>query len=88
MAYEHHLTQDRSRPDAAKWRLHLVSELITIADVYDALRSTRPYRGEIPPDKAMDIMHEEAPAKFNSVLFDGFMKMVGYYPPGHVCEAR
>ena len=82
VAYEHHLTQDRSRPDAARWRLHLVSELITIADVYDALRSKRPYRGEISPDKAMDIMREEAAVKFNRVLFDGFSKMVGYYPPG------
>ncbi len=82
VAYEHHLTQDRSRADAARWRLHLVSELITIADVYDALRSIRPYRGEIPPDEAMDIMQAEAPVKFNPVLFDGFSKMVGYYPPG------
>ena len=82
VAYEHHLAQDRSRPDAAKWNPHLVSELVTIADVYDALRSTRPYRGEIPPDKAMEIMQQEAPTKFNPDLFEGFEKLVGYYPPG------
>ncbi|MCH7826021.1 MAG: HD domain-containing protein [Acidobacteria bacterium] len=82
VAYEHHLTQDRTGPGAAKWRLHLVSEIVTIADVYDALRSKRPYRGEIPADRAMEIMHEEAPKKFNPDLFAGFAKLVGYYPPG------
>ena len=82
VAYEHHLTYDRTSPDAAKWRLHLVSEIVTIADVYDALRSTRPYRGEIPADRAMEIMHEEAAKKFNPDLFAGFAKLVGYYPPG------
>jgi putative nucleotidyltransferase with HDIG domain len=82
VAFEHHLTQDRTRKDAAKWRLHLVSEIVTIADVYDALRSSRPYRGEIPADRAMEIMHEEAPHKFNHDLFEGFVRLMGYYPPG------
>lgn len=82
VAYEHHLKQVRDKPGSAKWQLHLVSEMVTIADVYDALRSTRPYRGEIPADKAMEIMHEEAPEKFNPDLFDGFARLVGFYPPG------
>jgi len=63
-------------------RRRLVSEIVTIADVYDALRSTGPYRAEIPADRAMEIMHEEAPKKFNPDLFAGFAKLVGYYPPG------
>jgi hypothetical protein len=82
VAFEHHLTQDRTRKDAAKWQLHLVSEIVTIADVYDALRSSRPYRAEIPADRAMEIMHEEAPHKFNHDLFEGFVRLMGYYPPG------
>jgi len=82
VAYEHHLRQTREGAGAAKWRLHLVSEMVTIADVYDALRSTRPYRGEIPSDRAMEIMQEEAEEKFNPELFAGFERLVGYYPPG------
>lgn len=82
VAYEHHLKQARDKPGAAKWSLHLVSEMVTIADVYDALRSTRPYRGEIPADRAMEIMQEEAAEKFNPDLFAGFLRLVGYYPPG------
>lgn len=82
VAFEHHLKQTSAGPGAARWRLHLVSEMVTIADVYDALRSTRPYRGEIPPDRAMEIMQEEAEEKFNPDLFAGFARLVGYYPPG------
>ncbi len=82
VAYEHHLKQTPEGLAAAKWRLHLVSEMVTIADVYDALRSTRPYRAEIPADRAMEIMHEEAEEKFNPDLFAGFARLVGYYPPG------
>jgi HD-GYP domain-containing protein (c-di-GMP phosphodiesterase class II) len=81
-AYEHHLKQTSEGPNAAKWRLHLVSEMVTIADVYDALRSSRPYRGEIPSDRAMEIMQEEAEEKFNQDLFAGFARLVGYFPPG------
>lgn len=82
VAFEHHLKQTREGPGAAKWRLHLVSEMVTIADVYDALRSSRPYRAEIPPDRALEIMQEEAEEKFNPELFAGFARLVGYYPPG------
>ena len=82
VAYEHHLKQTPDGVNAAKWQLHVVSEIVTIADVYDALRSTRPYRGEIPSDRAMEIMHEEAEEKFNPDLFAGFARLVGYYPPG------
>lgn len=82
VAYEHHLKQTRDGSGAAKWQLHLVSEMVTIADVYDALRSNRPYRGEIPSDRAMDIMQEESEEKFNPDLFAGFARLVGYYPPG------
>ncbi|MGD8330496.1 MAG: HD domain-containing protein [Acidobacteriota bacterium] len=82
VAFEHHLKQTREGPGAAKWRLHLVSEMVTIADVYDALRSSRPYRAEIPPDRALEIMQEEAHEKFNPELFAGFARLVGYYPPG------
>lgn len=82
VAYEHHLSHV---PDQdGDWVPHLVSQLVAIADVYDALRSIRPYRGPIPPDQALAIMEEEAPTKFEPTLFAGFRAMVGRYPPGTV----
>lgn len=83
VAYEHHLAYHEDLRDD-DWEPHLASQLVSIADVYDALRSIRPYRGEIPPDKAMRIMEEDAGTKFEPSLFACFKAMVGYYPPGSV----
>ena len=49
VAYEHHLAYHEDLR-ADDWEPHLVSQLVSITDVYDALRSIRPYRGEIPPE--------------------------------------
>jgi putative nucleotidyltransferase with HDIG domain len=81
VAYEHHLAYHEDLRDD-DWEPHLVSQLVSIADVYDALRSIRPYRGAIPPDEVMRMMEEDAGTKFEPSLFAGFKAMAGYYPPG------
>lgn len=82
VAYEHQLAYDEQHADFGRWPLHLVSELVCLADVYDALRSVRPYRDALPPDAAMRIMEKDAKTKFDPDLFAGFRRMLGYYPPG------
>jgi putative nucleotidyltransferase with HDIG domain len=82
VAYEHHLAQEREDASSDGWNLHIVSEMVTIADVYDALRSSRPYRDALPPHQAMEIMRKDVGTKFNTDIFTGFARMVGYYPPG------
>ncbi|NKB90070.1 MAG: HD domain-containing protein [Acidobacteria bacterium] len=84
VAYEHQLAYEQDNPDHGRWPLHYVSEIVCVADVYDALRSKRPYRDALPPDVAMQIMEEEADAKFSAEIFEGFRRMMGYYPPGTV----
>lgn len=82
VAYEHQLAYEHDNPDHGQWPLHFASQLVCIADVYDALRSNRPYRDALPPDTAMQIMEQEADKKFDADLFDGFRKLMGHYPPG------
>ena len=82
ISYEHQLAYEQDNPDHGRWRLHLGSEMVCVADVYDALRSHRPYRAALPPDVSMRIMEEEAPKKFDATVFAGFRRMLGYYPPG------
>jgi putative nucleotidyltransferase with HDIG domain len=87
VAFEHHIAHhEELRGD--EWEPHLVSQIVSIADVYDALRSERPYRGEIPPDRAMRIMEEDAGKKFEPSLFAGFRARVGLYPPGSVLRLK
>lgn len=82
VAYEHQLAYETDSPDHGRWPLHAASQIVCIADVYDALRSNRPYRAALPPEEAMRIMTEEAGKKFDSALFAVFERMVGSYPPG------
>lgn len=86
VAYEHQLAYEKDNPDYGQWQLHVVSQLVCIADIYDALRSVRPYRGEMSPDRALEIMEEESGDKLDDDLFQGFARMVGFYPPGTCVE--
>ena len=86
VAYEHQIAYEVDNPDRGKWPLHFVSEIVCIADVYDALRSHRPYRRALSPEDSMRIMEEEAEQKFDTALFEGFRRMFGYWPPGTCVE--
>lgn len=49
------------------------ARIATIADVWDAITSDRPYRKAMSLKKAISIMHEERGKSFNPELFDLFM---------------
>jgi len=53
-AMEHHIKYDGSGLSKDQGRLgtDIVSQIITVADVYDALRSMRPYRVPMPRIKS------------------------------------
>lgn len=58
----HHERLDGSGyPDGLKGaQIPLLVRVISVADVYDALTSTRTYRAAMPPEKALAILAEEA----------------------------
>jgi len=43
-----------------------------VADVYDALTTTRSYRGAMSHEQAMEIMRKERGTTFDPALFDVF----------------
>jgi len=74
-AFEHHMKFDGSGYPSTKRqgkKQHIVSQMVAIADFFDALRTERPYR------KAMDIatiigLIKEATGKdFNPLLVENF----------------
>lgn len=83
-AFEHHQRYDNSgyprrgssRPQA------LLSQMVAIADVYDAMRSRRPYQQELPPEKAAGVLQRGAGTLFNPDLVRHFLGMVGWYGLG------
>lgn len=62
-------------------QIHFNSQIVKIADVYDALTSRRPYKEAIPSDKAIKIMLLEGEKSFNPVLLKNFLELANYSDP-------
>jgi putative nucleotidyltransferase with HDIG domain len=84
VAFEHHLRQDLSGyPENIGHReLNLCTQIVSIADVYDALRSKRVYRDGLPSDRIRAIMTEKDSPAFNTKLLRRFINLMGLYPVG------
>ncbi|HSA77671.1 MAG TPA: HD domain-containing phosphohydrolase [Nitrospirota bacterium] len=79
-ALEHHLKYDGSGYPSIKggWRPNIASQLISVADVFDALRSKRSYHAEIPIEKIVEILNNEKGTTFNPDLIEHFLKLIRY----------
>jgi hypothetical protein len=86
VAFEHHLRQDLSGyPENIGHReLNLCTQIVSIADVYDALRSNRVYRQGLPSDRIKAIMTQKDSPAFNSRLLRRFINLMGLFPVGTV----
>jgi len=87
VALEHHMGIDLSGyPRRSKKRnINLFSKIIAIADVFDAMTTSRAYR-EIPykRDEVLAEMMKESGKKFDPLLLKAFANMLGLYPIGTV----
>jgi putative nucleotidyltransferase with HDIG domain len=75
-AFEHHMRFDGKGYPVTKRRghnQHLVSQIIAMADFFDAVRSDRPYRKGMEVPKIVGIIKESSGTLFNPVLVDHFL---------------
>jgi putative nucleotidyltransferase with HDIG domain len=86
VAFEHHLKQDLSGyPENIGHRdLNLCTMIVSIADVFDALRSNRPYRQGLATDRIRSIMGEQGNPQFNQKLLKRFVNIMGLFPVGNL----
>jgi len=84
VAFEHHLRQDLSGypGNIGHRELNLCTQIVSIADVYDALRSTRVYREGLPSDRIKSIMGKKDDPAFNPRLLRRFINLIGLFPVG------
>jgi len=78
VAMEHHIKLDGSGYPRIKggWKTNIVSQMITVADVFDAVRSRRPYREPLPQDQIAQILTKESGTTFNPYLVKCFLKLI------------
>jgi len=88
VAFEHHLRQDLSGyPEGVGHReLNLCTQIVSSADVYDALRSNRIYRQGLPSDRITAIMTQKDSPAFDGKLRRRFINLMGIFPVGTLVQ--
>ena len=77
VAFEHHMYPDGGYPRVAGgWKMHLASRIVQVADVFDALRTDRPYRAGMSLQEALDILQKDAGTRYEHALLDAFIRRV------------
>jgi len=86
VSFEHHLKYDMSGyPRYPLLRKqHIVSAIVAICDVYDALSQRRGYKQDYSPDVVYGIMNKDRGSAFDPVLLDKFFQFMGFWPVGSV----
>jgi len=84
VAFEHHLKQDLSGyPENIGSRtLNLCTMVVSVVDVFDALRSNRAYRAGLATDRIRSIMGQQDGTAFHPALLRRFVNLMGLYPIG------
>lgn len=84
-SFEHHMRYDLSGYPrlAVPWKQSLSSRIVTAADFYDAVTSSRVYRREpIAPGKALKLMFDQSGQVLDPVVLKLLVNCVGVLPIG------
>ena len=79
---EHHVRHDHTGYPHTETDIHPLSQLVTIADAYDALTTLRVYKKPNQPVDAIKIIKDMAGRHFEPKAAAAFVDMVGVYPVG------
>ena len=83
VAYEHHIMINGGGYPALHYArdCHQASKLVHVCDVYDALRTRRPYREAWSFDKTLGYLEERSGLEFDPELCAGFTRMMRQWEP-------
>ncbi len=84
VAYEHHVMLNGGGYPAFRYPrdCHRASKLVHVCDVYDALRTDRPYRDAWPADRVLAYIEERAGTEFDPDVARAFVRMMQEWEPG------
>jgi len=83
VAYEHHIMLNGDGYPTFQFRrdCHEGSKLVHVCDVYDALRTNRPYREAWPQSKTLSYIEDRAGTEFDPELAGAFVRMMRQFEP-------
>jgi putative nucleotidyltransferase with HDIG domain len=82
VAMEHHMgygSRGYPKPRVSGKKQHICSQMVTISDFFDALRSRRPYREPLEIREVISLMEKDSEGLFNPFLLNNFV--------GSMCKA-
>ncbi len=83
VAYEHHIMLNGGGYPTFDYprECHHASKLVHVCDVYDALRTNRPYRAAWAAPKVLSYMEERSGTEFDPEVVRGFTRMMAEWEP-------
>ena len=89
VAYEHHLTWQGGGYPSLRYprRPHPVSQMVQICDIFDALRTERPFRGPWPIERILAYFDEISGTDLNPDVLEAFRSLVSREPAPQQTEA-
>jgi putative nucleotidyltransferase with HDIG domain len=84
IALEHHRgVNGTGYPDLGEGVVpHLMSQIVAVADIYEALTGARSYRQPMKPEQACLALAREAGTKLNTAFVKAFVSAVTFFPVG------
>ncbi len=84
ISMQHHEKPDGSGYPAGMSDIHPCARICTIADIFDALTSARPYKKAMKPFDAIGIIKKDAVTEFDKYLLQSFIRMLGPNEEGRI----
>jgi putative nucleotidyltransferase with HDIG domain len=86
VAYEHHRSFNGEGYPKVRYerQTHEASRLVQVCDIYDALRTRRPFRPPWPADRTLKFLEEKAGTHVDPQFVSAFVQMIGNWEPRQV----
>ena len=85
VALEHHRgVKGSGYPDLGTAVPHIMSQIVSVADIYEAITGARSYQDPTPPEHACLILARLSGEKLNTALVKAFVNAITFFPLGSV----
>ena len=67
---------------------HALSQIVSVADIYEAVTGARSYQSPTPPERACLLLARLAGSKLNAALVKAFVNAITFFPIGSIVRTN